>query len=148
MKPFLALLAVALLVGCVTPAPRRAEVTIPAPAAKVRAAAVAFLLAQDWRPVRSDDLVMIFEKAGRPHDLLMVDANARQQITLTIMDRGDASLLMGYGAHVYRFGTRTHNDIQPGLMWHLEGIRNTAAGQPIPAIPAPVMTPAKATRGA
>jgi hypothetical protein len=147
MKPIL-LLFLSLLTGCVTTAPRQAEVTIPAPAAKVRAAAVAFLLAQDWRPVRSDDLVMVFEKAGRTSDILLVDSSARQELTLSILDAAGSTRLMGFGAHLYHMGRRTHNDIEPGVMWHLEGIRATVAGAPIPAPPAPVMTPAKPTKGA
>lgn len=148
MKKIVVFLPLVLLIGCVTPAPRKAEVVIDAPAAKVRAAAVAFLITQEWRPVRSDDLVMVFEKAGRPHDVLFVDSDAKQELTLSLLPAGESTRLMGYGAHLYRFGKRTHNDIEPGVMWHLDGIRATTAGAPIPEPPAPVMKPAKTTKGA
>lgn len=151
MKPnsLFPLSLVVLLSGCVTPAPRRAEVTIPAPAATVRQSATAFLLSQDWRPVRSDDLVMVWHKDGTAHDRLLVDSSAKQEITLTLVSQPDSVRLLGFGARLYRTGSRTHQDISPGIQWHLDGIRATALGAPLP--PPPVIsytnTPT-ATRGA
>lgn len=143
--PFLPLF----LAGCVTPAPRNAEVIIPASAAKVRESAVAFLVANQWRPTRSDDLVMVFQKDGTVHDMLMVDAGAKQQITLTFVTQTNAVRLLGFGSRLYNFGERTHNDIVPGIQWHLEGIAATALGQPIAEIPKPErLPPAKTGRGA
>lgn len=151
MKPLRSLcclLFLAVLSGCVTPAPRNAEVTIPAPVAKVRESAVAFLVANQWRPTRSDDLVMIFQKDGTTHDLLMIDSGAKQQITLTIVSQTNTVRLLGFGARLYKFGERTHLDIVPGIQWHLEGIKATALGQPVPELPTPErLPPAKTGKG-
>ena len=152
MKPLrylCGLLFLALFSGCVTPAPRNAEVTIPAPVANVRESAVTFLVANQWRPTRSDDLVMVFQKDGTGPDIVFVDPGAKQQITLTFVTQTNATRLLGFGARLYNFGERTHNDIVPGIQWHLEGIKATALGQPVAEIPKPErLPPAKTGKGA
>lgn len=148
------LLTACLLSGCISPAPKNAEVTIPVPKAKAREGAVNFLVSQQWHPVRSDDLVMVFEKQGTAHDIMfMADGGgAKHQLTLTFMDQTNAVRLLGFGARVYaRAGvgqqTYTHLDIHPGIVWHLEGIRATCLGEPLPQLPPPP-PPAESTKGA
>lgn len=149
MKPhrLLGFLLLPFLSGCVTPAPRNAEVTIPAAAPKVRESAVAFLVSQQWRPTRSDDLTMVFQKDGTTHDRLMLDPGSKQQITLTLLSTTNAVRLLGFGSRLYSFGERTHLDISPGIQWHLEAIKATALGLPVPELPAPTNRPAP-TKGA
>lgn len=145
----LLLLALGLLTGCVTPAPKNSEVIIGAPLAKVRQSAVAFLVANQWRPTRSDDLVLVFQKDGTGPDIVFVDPGSKQQLTLTLMEHTNGVRLLGFGARLYRFGERTHLDIVPGVQWHLDGIKATAIGQPIPETPKPErLPPAKTGKGA
>jgi hypothetical protein len=145
----LLIFALSLLTGCVTPAPQNSEVTISAPLAKVRQSAVAFLVANQWRPTRSDDLVLVFQKDGTASDIMLVDSGSKQQLTLTLMEHTNGVRLLGFGARLYRFGERTHLDIVPGVQWHLDGIKATALGQPIPETPKPErLPPAKTGKGA